>query len=58
VPVARAVGPERLSGDWWEDGYARDYWRCEEANGAGELVIYRDVTPHGARAWFVHGWYD
>ena len=29
ITVTRALGPERLSGDWWDDGYRRDYWRCE-----------------------------
>ena len=51
VPVA--IGPERLSGDWWSDGYSRDYWRCESDDGVGELVLYRD-----AGGWWVQGWYD
>jgi protein ImuB len=57
VRIERTIGPERLSGDWWKDGYARDYWRCEEAEGEGDLVLFRD----GAAAeggWYVQGWYD
>jgi protein ImuB len=52
LAISRALGPERLSGDWWNDGYSRDYWRCE-SDDCGELVIYRD-----AEGWWVQGWYD
>jgi protein ImuB len=51
IAVAHALGPERLSGDWWNDGYSRDYWRCESADG--ELMVY-----HDASGWWVQGWYD
>ena len=53
IPVTQAVGPERLSGDWWNDGFNRDYWRCESDQESGELVLYRD-----AEGWWVQGWYD
>lgn len=53
IAVANAVGPERLSGDWWNDGYSRDYWRCESDEECGELVLYRDSA-----GWWVQGWYD
>ena len=53
LTVSRAAGPERLSGDWWSDGYGRDYWRCENDGDCGELVLYRD-----AAGWWVQGWYD
>ena len=45
--------PERLSGDWWRDGYGLDYWRCESDEECGELILYRD-----AGGWWVQGWYD
>ena len=51
ITITRALGPERLSGDWWDDGYRRDYWRCESESGS--FVVFQD-----ADAWFVHGWYD
>ena len=57
ITVARAIGPERLTGDWWESGYARDYWRCEDTTGTSHLVLYRDCTA-ADNAWFIHGWYD
>ena len=53
LPVERAGGPERLSGEWWREGYAREYWRCEGA--AGDFLIYRDG---GDRRWYLQGWYD
>lgn len=53
IPVLSAIGPERLSGDWWNDGYSRDYWRCEGVDDERELVLYRD-----AAGWWVQGWYD
>lgn len=49
-------GPERLAGDWWKDGYTRDYWRCDDPEGEGTLVLYHDRAPGGG--WFVHGWED
>ena len=53
IAVSRAVGPERLSGDWWDDGYRRDYWRCESL--AGEFVVYLDRADD---AWRLQGWVD
>jgi protein ImuB len=53
IAVANAIGPERLSGDWWRDGYSRDYWRCESDADFGELVLY-----HDAAGWWLQGWYD
>jgi protein ImuB len=53
ITVASAVGPERLSGDWWSNGFTRDYWRCESDEEMGELVLYRD-----SEGWWVQGWYD
>ena len=53
IPVTRALGPERLSGDWWDDGYRRDYWRCE--SGIGEMVVFLDRSND---AWAVQTWSD
>ena len=53
ITVERAMGPERLSGDWWDDGYRRDYWRCESA--FGDFVLYLDRMDD---QWWVQGWYD
>ncbi|CAN5888535.1 hypothetical protein BH11GEM1_BH11GEM1_30150 [soil metagenome] len=53
IPVTRALGPERLSGDWWDDGYRRDYWRCE--SGIGDMVVFLDRAND---AWAVQAWND
>ena len=48
------VVPERLSGDWWEDHYTREYYRVSTERG-DLLWVYYDPRP---RAWFWHGWWD
>lgn len=53
VVIARVTGPERLSGDWWKDPYARDYWRCESDELARDFLLYRDRG-----GWRLQGWYD
>ena len=53
VVIARVTGPERLSGDWWKDPYARDYWRCESDELARDFLLYRD-----SGGWRLQGWYD
>jgi protein ImuB len=55
ITVERAVGPERLSGDWWDDGYRRDYWRCESV--FGDFLLYLDRSG-GEDVWWLQGWYD
>ncbi|MBW7934471.1 MAG: hypothetical protein H3C62_12880 [Gemmatimonadaceae bacterium] len=54
IAIARARGPERLSGEWWSDSpFARDYWRCESDELEQEFLLYRDAT-----GWKLQGWYD
>ncbi len=54
IPIARATGPERLSGEWWTAApFARDYWRCESDELEQEFLLYRDVA-----GWKLQGWYD
>lgn len=53
IALLRAVGPERLSGEWWDDGYRRDYWHCESA--AGEMTIFLDRSDGG---WRLQCWRD
>ena len=54
VIIDRTIGPERLAGDWWEEAYCRDYWRCTSRGAT--FVLYVDYT-RGAR-WYVQGWED
>ena len=54
IPIARAEGPERLSGAWWtESPFAREYWRCESDDLEQEFLLYRDHA-----GWKLQGWYD
>lgn len=53
IDVTRAMGPERLSGDWWDDGYRRDYWRCESLGG--EMVVFLDRATD---EWALQAWAD
>jgi protein ImuB len=54
--IEHPAGPERLAGDWWKAHYTRDYWRCEDPEGEGTLLLYHDYSS--GSAWFVQGWYD
>ena len=53
--VRRSVGPELLSGAWWDPGRAweRTYWvaSLEELRSAW---IFRDELGR----WYLHGWFD
>ncbi len=53
VVITCARGPERLSGDWWKDSYAREYWRCESDELSRDFLLYRDLS-----GWRLQGWYD
>ncbi|MDB4917325.1 MAG: hypothetical protein JWM95_4969 [Gemmatimonadetes bacterium] len=53
ILITRAIGPERLFGDWWDSGYRRDYWRCESA--AGESVVFLDRADD---TWKMQAWSD
>ena len=53
-PIRAFQGPERLSGDWWEDHYRREYYRL--GTEAGDLLwVFYDPRRRG---WFWHGWWD
>lgn len=54
--VQRAIGPERISPDWWEDDPAwasglRDYWRVQTCQGPRLWLFH---TPEAPR-WFAQG---
>lgn len=51
-PIRHAIGPERLSAEWWRGGLDityRDYFRIEDAQGR-RYWLFRS-----ADGWFVHG---
>ena len=47
-------GPERLSGEWWDDEFARDYFRIGTKQGE-QLWVYR--IPDSDQL-FLHGYFD
>jgi protein ImuB len=50
--VVRSVGPYRVSGDWWEDGWVVEEWDAELRNGEVVRVVKR------GGAWVVAGGYE
>ena len=62
LAFVRAEGPERLSGEWWKEGFRRDYWRCESGGSEYLLFLERPAGPAAAATtparWCVQGWYD
>lgn len=60
--VARADGPERLHGEWWQPGEGvaalRDYFRVEDEAGE-RFWLFREgdgLDPHGgSMRWYIHG---
>ena len=60
--VARADGPERITGEWWrragERAAVRDYWAVEDESGR-RFWLFRQgdgLDPAtGDLAWFLHG---
>ena len=53
IAIADARGPERVSGDWWKEPFAREYWRCASDEMAREFLLYRDAS-----GWALQGWFD
>ncbi len=71
LAVARALGPERISPEWWRlepvgGGNAwtgpRDYYAVQESTGARLWMFAESQTARGgtitAPRWFVHGLFD
>ena len=52
--VARAAGPERISGTWWEGRHkTRDYFDVEDVTGRRFWMFQVAET----RKWYLHGVY-
>ena len=47
-------GPERLSGDWWNDMFSREYYRVATDTGE-QLWVYKDLPTH---QYYLHGYFD
>lgn len=52
--VQALAGPERLSGDWWEAAFTRDYYRVH-FEGLGPVWIFRDERDG---RFYLHGMFD
>ncbi|MEC7946314.1 MAG: hypothetical protein VX265_02030, partial [Myxococcota bacterium] len=52
LEIRTVDGPERLSGEWWDRPFHRDYWRVDLSDGR-RAWIYRE-----AGHWLLHGWWD
>jgi protein ImuB len=52
--AASVRGPERLCGEWWRSGFARDYYRALVA-GVGGCWIFRDGKDG---RFYLHGYFD
>jgi nucleotidyltransferase/DNA polymerase involved in DNA repair len=52
--ILSVAGPDRVSGERWGEGYAREYFRCIVDDG-GMVWLYRDARADG---WYLHGWWD
>ena len=53
LSITTVDGPERRSGDWWEQRpFSREYWRASLRDGR-KAWIYREDTR-----WALHGWWD
>ena len=56
--IARADGPERVTGEWWvsddEAGLVRDYYRVETQAG-DRFWLFRDAPAAQGGRWWLHG---
>lgn len=56
--VAKADGPERITGEWWradaEAGTRRDYYRVETTEGE-RFWLFRDAPAEAGGRWWLHG---
>ncbi len=53
--VADCLGPYRLSGEWWENGWSTEEWDVQMSDGA----LYRISRQGGNEpTWLVEGCYD
>jgi protein ImuB len=54
IRISQWIGPEILSGHWWESPYSREYfWGISEEQGAIWVFFQRTTSR-----WLIHGWLD
>ena len=50
--IVAAQGPERIEGEWWSNGFQREYWLVTLSDQR-RAWIYREDNR-----WALHGWWD
>ena len=50
--VIDTQGPERISGEWWDKAFFRDYYRVLSETGQ-ELWVFKDQ-----KEFYLHGYFD
>jgi hypothetical protein len=51
--LAQALGPDCISGGYWESRYAREYYQCVRQDGQ-MVLLCRDAL---AERWVLSGWW-
>lgn len=54
ILLESAAGPDRVSGEQWEEPFAREYFRCVTEEGTLVWMYREAMSGH----WFMHGWWD
>lgn len=54
ILLESAAGPDRVSGEQWEEPFAREYFRCVTEEGT-LIWMYREAISGD---WYIHGWWD
>jgi protein ImuB len=55
-PLAHAIGPERIAGQWWRGhGKTRDYFDVEDATTGQRFWVFRVLETN---RWYLHGEFE
>lgn len=57
LAVTGMQGPERLSGEWWEEPFDRDYWLVRTEEGS-QWWVFQDRGAAARGEWRLHGLFD
>jgi len=52
--AVRQTGPWQISGEWWSEGYNRDYFEIELSKGEQYLIFF----DNSCQKWFLQGIFD
>lgn len=54
--ITQWEGPERISGEWWKEGFDRDYYRIVTQEGERLWIFLKRDSE--APTFFLHGYFD